>query len=268
MGKTAFVYSGGGAKGCIEVGATQRLFETGIIPDVCYGTSTGALQAMGVAYLGIEELTNKWLAIKGKSDILKRNWLFPFFCEGVYSTSPLKKHLQEIITKSKIIPACEAVTCTVNLKSGAVQYTSNYTVSPQEYCDATLASASIPVIMDTVNGMVDGGVREQTPLKRAIDDGCDRIYVMLCNPVVSNPVDTWKVPTGIIKFYSILNRAIDLFEHEVFLNDIEDCIQHNTRSDAKKIDLHVFAPDRVLMDTIDFNPAKIREGIALGRSLL
>jgi NTE family protein len=52
--KTAFVLSGGGLRGCFQVGALKYLMEEkGIKPDIVCGISTGSLQAVGVA-LGID----------------------------------------------------------------------------------------------------------------------------------------------------------------------------------------------------------------------
>src|SRR5262249_26347136 len=41
-GYTAFVLSGGGARGALQVGALRALLEAGIRPDVIVGTSIGA----------------------------------------------------------------------------------------------------------------------------------------------------------------------------------------------------------------------------------
>ena len=48
--KIAFVLSGGGMRGCFQVGALQYLMKVkNIIPDIVCGISTGSLQALGVA---------------------------------------------------------------------------------------------------------------------------------------------------------------------------------------------------------------------------
>ena len=46
---TAFVFSGGGARGALHVGALRALLEHGVRPDVVVGTSIGAWNA---AWLG------------------------------------------------------------------------------------------------------------------------------------------------------------------------------------------------------------------------
>lgn len=47
--KKALILSGGGAKGCFEVGAVKHLWETGWRPDIICGVSVGALNAAKLA---------------------------------------------------------------------------------------------------------------------------------------------------------------------------------------------------------------------------
>ena len=48
-GKTAFVLSGGGSLGAIQVGMLQAIMEAGIRPDFMIGTSVGAVNAAWLA---------------------------------------------------------------------------------------------------------------------------------------------------------------------------------------------------------------------------
>ena len=64
--KTAFVLSGGGNLGALQVGMLRALDEFGIVPDVVLGCSVGALN--GAAYAlrpdttGVDELVRFWTA--------------------------------------------------------------------------------------------------------------------------------------------------------------------------------------------------------------
>ena len=57
--------------------------------------------------------------------------------------------------------------------------------------EAILASSAIPSIFPpvTIDGdlLVDGGVVNNVPISRAIEAGCDRIYVLLCGPLHYHP---------------------------------------------------------------------------------
>ena len=63
-GYTAFVLSGGGARGALQVGAVRALLEAGIQPDVLIGTSIGAWNAAVLARFpfdeALERMTEAW----------------------------------------------------------------------------------------------------------------------------------------------------------------------------------------------------------------
>ena len=61
--RTAFVLSGGGAKGDFEVGALEYLYSINIVPDVVCATSVGSINAIKIAEGpgGFEGLRSIWL---------------------------------------------------------------------------------------------------------------------------------------------------------------------------------------------------------------
>src|SRR5215470_7554943 len=64
-GYTAFVLSGGGARGALQAGALRALLEAGIRPDVVVGTSigawNGALLARDPTPTGVDTIASAWL---------------------------------------------------------------------------------------------------------------------------------------------------------------------------------------------------------------
>jgi predicted patatin/cPLA2 family phospholipase len=113
---------------------------------------------------------------------------------------------------------------------------------------------------------VDGGVREQTPLKQAIKSGHTDIIVILCNPITENPINKWKPTWPYPLSYGL--RAIDIMEQEMMLDDIRECLAKNERPGYQKINLKVYSPKILLMDTIEFDPNKIRNAIQAGREVV
>ncbi len=67
-GRVAFVLSGGGSLGAVQVGMLQALFDEGIRPDFLVGTSAGAVNAAWVAghphSEGATELAGIWCGLR------------------------------------------------------------------------------------------------------------------------------------------------------------------------------------------------------------
>lgn len=74
----AFVLSGGGNRGALQVGALQALFECGIVPDILVGTSADAVNAAYIATKptleGTQELAEIWQRLT-KEDVCPGNRL-------------------------------------------------------------------------------------------------------------------------------------------------------------------------------------------------
>lgn len=73
-GYTAFVLSGGGARGALQVGALRALLEHGERPDVIVGTSigawNGAVLARNPTLTGVEELVDIWHSVRSSRVML------------------------------------------------------------------------------------------------------------------------------------------------------------------------------------------------------
>lgn len=266
--KTAFVLSGGGAKGAFQAGALLALHEKGIKPDVIYGTSVGSLNGVGWAYLGPEKTVELWKGIKGRGDILTSNWWKILFNPpGWYSMKPLRKKLEAIV---KGPGSCEVNACYTDLVTGTAHYASNRKLPTEAFRMFVEASSSIPTFMEPVcDRFVDGGVREIAPLKQAIIDGAEKIYAILCNPLTENPTNSWEKSWPHMVSYGL--RAIDIMEQEVFYEDMKLCRQRNNEEGWKKIDLQVLAPAKFLYETLEFDPKKLaaalKQGYEVGKAL-
>lgn len=258
---TAVVLSGGGAKGGFEVGALRRIVQDRS-PAAYYGTSVGALNAVTMALHGINRLEEEWRSIRGQEDVIEAK--FPLalpWSTGLYTMKPLRDRILRTIHSGSGVPLARGVVCYCDMETGAVLY--DEVRNWQTIARSAEASACIPVAMELVEGrFADGGLREQTPLRIAIDEGADEIIVVLCNPV-RNLLDAgWKP-----KFPHLLStamRAADIMAHEIFLNDLKVCRKKNTLEGYKQITLKVIAPEIQLADTLDFSPARIASDMQYG----
>lgn len=270
--KIAVVLSGGGARGALQVGALKYLTKEQDKIQAYYGTSIGALNALGMATVGIDKLEELWLGVKKKSDILSFNWhtLGPLFGDGIYNSKPLRKKIDEYVKQGY---RSKAVVCKVNLKTGTVEYgrnpdkktrgAENRRTDDREFADSVQASAATPIFLSPINKtMTDGGIREMAPLAQAIRDGASRIIVILTAPWDRVPKD-WKKPL-LFPFSKLVLRVIDIIQHEITVNDIKLCTERNNNPKRKKIALRVYAPKTQVIDIMEFNPEKIRNAINAG----
>lgn len=184
--RTAFVLSGGGSLGAVQVGMLQALFKVGIRPDMMIGTSVGAVNAAWVAgrpdYEGTVELGDIWLG-------MRRQDVFPLSpmasARGLLGRSnhlitndSLRTILESHIPYERLEQAALPVhVVTTELKTGrAIIHSSGPTVP------ALLASTAIPGIFPPVTigrrEYVDGGVANHTPITVAIELGATEIYVL------------------------------------------------------------------------------------------
>jgi NTE family protein len=182
----AFVLSGGGSLGAVQVGMLKALAERDVQPDLIIGTSVGALNGMflaaGAGREGIAKLAEIWRGLRRK-DVFPigpmsgalgyygvRNWLVrPAPLERL-----IRAHARFARLEDAAIPLHVVAT---DIKSGLeVLLSSGETVS------AVLASAAIPGVFPPVaidgRELVDGGVANNVPLSHALALGATTVYVL------------------------------------------------------------------------------------------
>lgn len=184
---TAFVLSGGGSLGAVQVGMLQALAEHGIEPDLLVGTSCGALNAAWVAGHGISrdsltELASVWTS-------LRRRDIFPVdvrqVVRGLLGLSPAvvtnRKLRQFIDTHASISDLSQAQVPThlvaTDLLSGC-----DMLISTGDLATGVLASCAIPGVLPPVEDagthLIDGALARHTGIAQAVDLGASVIYVL------------------------------------------------------------------------------------------
>ena len=184
---TAYVLSGGGSLGAVQVGMLQALSERGVRPDLLIGTSAGAINAAYVAGHGasadaLEELAAVWQGLRRQQvfpfDPLRHLWAIagrrPSLCPNANLRRLIEPHLGFGRLERAPIPLHVVVT---NLLSGE-----ELLLSEGDALSAVLASAAIPGVLPPVERdglvLVDGGVADNAALSQAVALGADEIYVL------------------------------------------------------------------------------------------
>jgi NTE family protein len=184
---TAFVLSGGGSLGAVQVGMMQTLADRGVAPDLLIGASAGALNAAYVAGHGfsietLDDLAEIWVA-------LRRHTVFPFAprhhllaLAGARSSLCAPDGLRRLIARHLSYERLEDALIPVHVVATDVLSGTEVLLSSGDPRPAVLASASIPAILPTVeiDGQVlfDGGVANNTPISQAVALGADRVVVL------------------------------------------------------------------------------------------
>jgi NTE family protein len=184
---TAFVLSGGGSLGAVQVGMLQALAERDVHPDLLIGTSAGAVNAAFIAGHGtdlraLEELSAIWRGLR-RQDVFPldpvRHLLAlvghrPALCSDRSLRRLIETHLPYLNLEDAAIPVHIVAT---DLLSGR-----EVLLSEGDAVSAVVASASIPGVLPAVlrNGLtlVDGGVADNAALSQAVALGADVVYVL------------------------------------------------------------------------------------------
>lgn len=281
--KTALILSGGGAKGAFQVGAEKYARQVrGYQWDIIAGVSVGALNAAMLAAEQYQRLFELWNSINrdqvltGGFNLLSVIKLL-FGAKSFYGNEPLRQLLEREFDPTQVI--ADLRIGTVSLITGEyVQFSGG----DPHLREALLASTVIPIIWTPLDvsphyrSMVDGGVRNVSPLGDVIDDDPDEIVIINCNPQQPPPLDA--PPANILQ---IGLRTIDIMLNELFVNDLQEFLRinhlvkeaadygvtlHNPKNGKpyKYFENKIIEPERPLGDTLDFSQENIQRSLKLG----
>lgn len=183
----AFVFSGGGPLGALQVGALKALYEHDIQPDIVVGTSVGALNATFLAFdptpRGVEGLTDLWLNLTDQD-------LFPggrfratwarMLTKGnrVFDNSGLRR----IVTNRLGYASIEDAQLPLGIVATDIHTGAERVFQSGRLLEPLLASTAMPSIFPPVEvegrTYIDGGVSNNVPIAPAAAMGAKKIYVM------------------------------------------------------------------------------------------
>ena len=183
-GKTAFVFTGGGSLGAIQVGMLRVLLSSGVKPDFVVGASVGAINAsyfVGAPNAaGVATLEQIWSG-------LRRADIFPFSLASAFG---LIRHQGHIVDPSKLRRVIETNLLYSRLEDAQIplhimatnQQGIGIRLSNGPAVDAILASTAIPGVFPPVNvngeALMDGAIAANTPVRLASELGASRIIIL------------------------------------------------------------------------------------------
>lgn len=275
----ALVLSGGGARGAYQVGALKYLInDLGLRYDILCGVSVGALNCGFLSMFrndekrdGLDKLIEIWENISTPK-VYKR-W-FPFgrahslWEKSLYNSQPLidlvrrDLHLDKVRSSGKLVGVGA-----VSLSTGKYR---TFTQDDDSFVDGVLASSSFPAFLKPIliegELYTDGGVKEVTPLKQAIDFGADAVDVIMCSPL--QPSEGFVENNNTI---DVATRTIGLMNDDVMVNDIKMALMYNElvslggAPGKRFVDIKMIYPNQSLdIESLSFDHDKIMKIMSQG----
>jgi NTE family protein len=182
----AFVLSGGGNLGALQIGMMRALLEHDIRPDLVVGCSVGAINGAGLAedptLAGALRLERLWRALDGK-ELMPAGWLPNTVAiarrgEAIHDNQGLRRHLEQTLTARTFAELAVPFQCVATDVAGVreVWFRSGPLIEP------ILASAALPAVYPAVeiDGVryLDGGIVDDVPMSRAVELGARTLYVL------------------------------------------------------------------------------------------
>jgi NTE family protein len=182
----AFVLSGGGNLGALQIGMMRALLEHDVRPDLIVGCSVGAINGAGLAedpsLAGALRLERLWRALDGK-ELMPAGWLpnpvaIARRGEAIHESHGLRRHLEQTLTARTFEELAVPFQCVATDVVGVreVWFRSGPLIEP------ILASAALPAVYPAVeiDGVryLDGGIVDDVPMSRAVELGARTLYVL------------------------------------------------------------------------------------------
>ena len=187
MTTTAFVLSGGGSLGAVQVGMLQALGAHGVRPDLMIGTSVGAVNAAWVAGHGMSAASLAGLA-RIWSRLRRRD---VFDVEAVRAVRALTarspslcsgRGLRNLLSTYAGVSRLDEASVPMHVVATDLLSGEEVLLSSGDLVAAVMASAAIPAVLPPVEidgrHLVDGGVAHHTAVSQAVELGAQEIYVL------------------------------------------------------------------------------------------
>jgi NTE family protein len=315
--RRALVLSGGGAKGSFQIGVLEHLIlEKKLDFEIICGVSVGALNASYLAQAkfvkgneqesfknleaAFRNLKDLWLnQIKGNDSIYSTRFGkylgILLGADSIYEPGGLKKLLRQHIKAEQLNQSGRI------LKIGFVSLDSGeYKIADQSdpaIFEHVIASSTMPLFFPPVEinheHLVDGGLRDITPLGSAFKEKPDEIYVVYASPFFLEKADLSDNWLGTrVSFLDFVKRSVEIIVDEVYQTDVRLAKMFNIiavswplikeripsyvkeSQEYKMLDsmrycpIHEIKPEKyIIRDSLEFSPALIRKDYEHGKEV-
>lgn len=187
----ALVFCGGGSHGAMEVGFYQAIQELGLPVNLVIGSSIGALNGACIAAgMPAAEMAQIWRSIR-RRDVARftpRGVFTPRRHPAFLSLDPLRQLLRKVLPVTRFEDLVIPLTVvTTDLQRGQPVYWSG----AGDIIEPLIASMSLPGVFPPVeidgHQFVDGGIANNVPLDKAVEQGAQTILMVYCTCCEASP---------------------------------------------------------------------------------
>ncbi|WP_448624358.1 patatin-like phospholipase family protein [Geodermatophilus sp. URMC 64] len=184
---TAFVLSGGGSLGAVQVGMLRALAERRITPDLLVGTSAGALNAVFVAAHGtgpaaLDRLAATWVGLRRDDVFPVRAPQMLLALAGARDSLCAHDGLERLVRRHVALASLQDAPIPVHLVATDLLSGEEVLLSDGDVLSAVLASSAVPAVLPPVQRdgrtLIDGGLADNAAISQAVALGADRVYVL------------------------------------------------------------------------------------------
>lgn len=218
--KIAFVLSGGGPLGAVQVGAMRALFERGVRPDLLVGSSVGALNATYIALHpsleGVNALNEVWNGLEWKR-IFRGSPLRVIYralrsSDRIYDSGGIRR----LITSSIGDAGFDDLEVELGVVATDLNLGEEEVFTSGDLTTALLASTAMPGVLPPVTigdrSFIDGGVVNNIPILPAVAMGATVIYALDASACgcqarpLKRPLDYWLHASAISRGHRVLTN--------------------------------------------------------------
>lgn len=266
--KLGIAMEGGAIRCSFSTGIVQALAENGIVADSVCGTSAGACCAFGYqadrydkilevltldsnkSYYGIKELLRSFHYVNLEK-------MMHILTNGVDMQSFFQASIQSDFT----------ATC---LETGKAAYLSYHNNDEKQLFQSIIASSALPVVCDAVevDGLhyVDGSIADPIPFQHLLNQGCDKVIVILTGSPKARPTDYSK--------FKFIMKPVYAKKYPQFYHAIMNRVQiyydfiANMKEREKEGKVLVFRPQILPIGLFEKNREKILDYYQHGKDLV
>ena len=214
--RTAFVLSGGGALGAIQVGMLKALTEAGIRPDIVIGCSVGSINGAGYAAdptpRGVTRLERIWRRVANGDPALMPGGLIPLAVQFARKGDSLHDPgpLEALIRSELPVDTFEGLKVPFQCVATDLDRSAEHWFHSGELMPAIMASAALPSVYPArqIDGrfFIDGGVLNEIHTQRAVELGASELYVLHVGHLDNRTVDVQRPFDAALRAYWTTRR--------------------------------------------------------------